>query len=199
MRRGALGLALPALLSITACAVRPPAPVEPGIPAYERYKNVGPMPVAGQDPGDPGPRVFASVTAVPRLRAFLRSQGTPDNLEVLQPRGENLRIHLNYERRDRRVVVERVEGRLSAYAPTRLDGSPLGAGPPPESEPPAEAPERTPPEEPQAAPPPPEPAPPVPEDVPLATELQTLECPIDPQRADCVRLCVPGAPYEWCP
>lgn len=199
MRRTALGLALSGLLAITGCVSQQGGPPAPVLPAYEQYKNLGPMDVAGEKPGDPGPRVFDSLNAVPRLRAFLSAQGTPDSLEVFEPSGGNLRVELNYASRDRRIVVERVEGRLTAYAPTHLDGSPLGStsSPEPASRPAPSKPveeEQQPTGEATAQP---EEAP-VPEDVPMATELQTLECPIDPLRADCARLCVPGAPYEWC-
>jgi hypothetical protein len=202
VRRAPLGLALSGLLAITGCVSQQAGAPAPVLPAYEQFKNLGPMDVAGEDPGDPGPRVFDSVNAVPRLRAFLSAQGTPDSLEVLEPSGGNLRIELNYASRDRRIVVERVDGRLTAYAPTHLDGSPLGSAssPAPSSaRPSASEPAQA---EQQAAGETPSPSQeqeaPVPEEVPMATELQSLECPIDPLRADCARLCVPGAPYEWC-
>lgn len=192
--RAALGLALSGLLALAGCAAQQGAKPSSSGPVYERYKNLGELPVQGASVGDPGPRVFASVTSVPRLRTFLGEQGTPDSLEVLEPAGEALRIHLNYKRNGRRIVLERVDGRLSAYAPTRLDGSPLGRRPPPPTDP--------------AQPPPPveeevvteavDETPALPGDASMPTELQALECPIDPERVDCARLCVPGARHEWC-
>jgi len=37
-----------------------------------------------------------------------------------------------------------------------------------------------------------------PSPAPTATARQTLECPIDPDRADCRALCTAGATHEWC-
>jgi hypothetical protein len=225
----AAALALTGLVALPACAVLEPlipqttaSPPSSSGPLYESYVGRGEVPVYGVSTDDPGPRIFIEIVRVPRLSAFLRQQGVPDFLEVTRADTGETRIELTYQREanppSRRVVVESVEGQLTAYAPTRLDGSPLFAPRPDGHARPDAAPGRRQTPQPERVPATQTPAPGVPDeetgsetvvpmpaleppppDVPLATELQILECPIDPERPDCVELCVPGSPYEWCP
>jgi hypothetical protein len=112
---------------------------------------------------------------------------------VLGPEGGDLEIVLVYSRPSnppaRRIVIERAGDRLIAYPPTKLDGSPLRSGRPqgagsvtPDEPPRVEDPGIDRPEV----------------EIPKPTEIQILDCPIDPERPDCQGLCVPGSPYEWC-
>jgi hypothetical protein len=171
-------------------------------PASERlddYTNQGPFPVHGVSSKAPGPRLFQQVLQSRQLRAFLTSQKNPDTLEVLGEEGGDLEIVLVYSRPSnppaRRIRVERTAGRLSAYPPTKLDGSPLGSGRPPGGS--GESREEKARERAPVAIDDPRNDPPAVE-IPMPTEIQNLECPIDPDRPDCQGLCVPGSPYEWC-
>jgi hypothetical protein len=197
------GIALLPLLPLVlgGCELFPfkPDSRPPPSQSYEDYVGKGPFPVHGATARSAGPQLFQQVLKAPQLTQFLRSQNTPDTLEVVEGENGNLQVVLVYSRDsnppERRIVIERVENRLTAYPPTRLDGSPLGSGRP---EPGATQPE-----------PQPEPAPTprvTPEvieapagEMPNPTEIQMLECPIDPEREDCRDFCIHGGSYEWCP
>lgn len=195
MRCASLAIALPMLLLVLGGCSLAFKGESRNLPSdrLDDYANKGPFPVHGVSPQSPGPRLFQQILKSPQLTAFLRSQKNPDTLEVVDSESGDLEVLLVYSRPSnpptRRIVVERSGDRLLAYPPTRLDGSPLDSGRPsqpatpreeaPEAQdlPVVEAPER---------------------EIPIPTEIQNLECPIDPYRSDCRGLCVPGAPYEWC-
>jgi hypothetical protein len=84
-------------------------------------------------------------------------------------------IVLVYKRTGDRILVERSSDGWVARAPEALPGRPrrtAARAPAPAGVP---------------APPPTQP-----------TMAQTLECPIDPSREDCLALCKTGAKHEWC-
>jgi hypothetical protein len=107
----------------------------------------------------------------------LERQGVPDTVEVNGGRFSPKQIVLVYRRPARRLVVEPSSDGWVARAPEALAtrGKKVSARPTPGHAATAERP---------AAPP---------------TMAQSLECPIDPTRADCQSLCVAGAQHEWCP
>jgi hypothetical protein len=101
--------------------------------------------------------------------------GEPDTIEVQGSRYRTKEIVLVYRRSGDRILVERSRDGWVARAPEALPGRTRRAAT--RAQVPSTATE-------------------VPEARP--TMAQSLECPIDPSRADCKALCASGAKHEWC-
>jgi len=139
---------------------------------WDRYGDAGPLPVRGASRDAPGPTIVAALRREPRLAPVFARYGEPDSIEVLGSRYRSKDIVLVYKRTGDRILVERSDDGWVARAPEALSGRTRLA-----------APART-----VSTAPPPHP-----------TMAQSLECPIDPSRADCRALCAAGAQHEWCP
>ena len=169
--RWAGGLAV-LVLVLSGCARFAPV-FEPA--PWDGYGDTGPLAVRGAGRSDPGPTIVAALRREPRLGPVFVRYGEPDTVEVLGSRYEPKDIVLTYKRTGDRILVERSGDDWVARAPEAISGRPRRAAAPSRS---AGA----------AKPPPPNP-----------TMAQTLECPIDPSRADCRALCASGTKHEWCP
>ncbi len=186
-----------------------PTATSPSKSEFEDFAGDGQLPVYGARPSDPGPELYRRAEAIPRLTNFLRGQGFPDYLEVEGRRGRDLQVVLTYARASNppkgRIVLEQTgDGRW--FARSERAPRPRSSEPPqPPSRPPPrlEKQEELPSGGEAAAD---EPTPAIEEDdpdcsaeLPLATATQQLDCPIEPEREDCARLCRSCEPYEWCP
>jgi hypothetical protein len=141
-------------------------------PRWESYANAGPLPVRGARSTAAGPTALRALADDPDLRRIVAANGDPDTLEVITVPGGRRRIVLTY--------------------PPSRDGRPrrITVGPRP-AEPVARAPKARPARQADALDPPATAATP--------STRQRLECPIDPDRADCRALCATATKHEWCP
>jgi hypothetical protein len=200
----------------------PPAPSPapsiqtPALPsAVTAHIGEGPIQVYGANVYSAGQEIYKALRQEDSLMAFLACQGEPDRVEVRENEDPDAlpRIILEYTRRTRGTVT--IEPTASGYYAARpidpsgsLKSAPKkGSEPPAHPNKPARKPKETqvppPSREPERAPEPP--APQAPTEPPQAapairepTPAQLDECPIEPWRADCRDLCVPGAGWEWC-
>lgn len=140
---------------------------------WDHYGDAGPLAVRGASRSAPGPAIVQALRREPRLTPVFRRYGEPESVEVVGSRYQSKSIVLRYERSGDRILVERSDDGWVARAPEALPGRARRAA----------APARTVGTAPPAHP----------------TMAQSLECPIDPSRADCRALCVAGATHEWCP
>ena len=143
---------------------------------WDGYGNSGPLAVRGARRDAAGPTIVRALRREPKLTPVFERYGEPDSIEVQGSRYRSKEIVLVYRRSGDRILVERSADGWVARVPEALPGRTrrAAARPPTLS---ADAPE-----------------------VPAAhpTMAQSLECPIDPSRADCVELCASGAKHEWC-
>jgi hypothetical protein len=166
---------LVAAVLLSGCAARPPA--RP--PSPEAYADRGPLAVRGAPASAPGPTIVRSLRTDPRAGATLAARGDPETIEIVTRPGREKQVVLAYpagrDGRPRRVVVD-LGGRRDAARrparPVRAASTRRSAAPEPVHAPPAAG--GTP------------------------TAQQSLECPIDPERAECRALCGERNSYEWC-
>jgi hypothetical protein len=138
------------------------------LPPLEAYAGAGPLAVRGARYSDPGPAVVRALADDAAARRVLAARGEPETVEVTGGRG----------RVGRRVVLT-----YPAAGGKRRRVVLESGGTAPRSAASARRPAR-----PAAV-----------AATPRApTSRQQLECPIDPQRADCRALCTPAATHEWC-
>jgi len=171
-------LALLALLA--GCAwVRPaldPAP-------WDAWGDRGALQVRGAAPGAPGRAVWDAVLRDADVRRRLAGRGEPETIEVLGARFAPKELLLTY-RGARRVVVDAAGGGLFVRAADPVSSRRTAT-------------RRTPALVARATPA----AARCPDCAPAAhapTLRQELECPIDPDRADCRDLCASDGSREWC-
>lgn len=180
--RGTLAL----VLLITAATTNACARRDAGGPrSSENYANQGRLRVYGAPRDAAGPRLYRTLAKRPELRDVFDDEGEPDALEVVRGRGDSTRIVASWWRpgagRPRRIVFESNGGRFVASAPRPLArGRRMAARR--ERPDAADAVDTAEMEAPAAAP----------------TAAQSLECPIDRQRAECRAYCVGDSTYEWC-
>jgi len=170
-RRWAEGLAVLVLVLSGCASVDPMFRPDP----WDHYGDAGPLAVRGAGRSEPGPAIVAALRREPKLAPVFNRYGEPDSVEVLGSRYQSKDIVLVYKRTGDRILVERSDDGWVARAPEALPGRTrrvTAAGP---ARPVSTAPPANP------------------------TMAQSLECPIDPARADCRALCVAGAKHEWCP
>ena len=166
--------ALAALVLVVAGCARLSPVLRPA--PWDEYPNSGPLAVRGAKRDAPGPRIVRALRGEPSLAALFEGHGEPDAIEVLGGRYQRKDIALVYKRTGDRILVERSDDGWVARAPEALPGRPRRVSVPARTAGPAAP----------AAPAHP-------------TMAQSLECPIDPSRADCRALCASGAKHEWCP
>jgi hypothetical protein len=206
----------------------PPAPMAPAPspvtvmpPAVTSHVGEGPIAVYGANVYSPGQEIYKALRQEDSLMAFLACQGEPDRLEVREndDPGALPRIILEYTRRTlpQHGTVEIAPTASGYYAAHPIDPSgslksrpakPSAESPTHPHKPapkPKPAPDRPPSreQEPEREPEPPPPEAPAEASqprraIPEPTPAQLDECPIEPWRADCRNLCVPGASWEWC-
>ena len=169
--RRAGGLAV-LVLVLSGCAGLSPV-IRPA--PWDGYGNSGPLPVRGASRNAAGPTIVRALRREPKLTPVFERYGEPDSLEVQGSRYRSKEIVLVYRRSGDRILVERSPDGWVARAPEALPGRGRRAA--------ARAPS---PGAGAVA-------------VPHPTMAQSLECPIDPSRADCLALCTSGAKHEWCP
>lgn len=185
-------------------------------PAVSSQVGEGPIAVYGANVYSPGQEIYKALRQEDSLMAFLACQGEPDRLEVRENEdpGALPRIILEYTRRTLpqhgTVEIEPTASGYYAARPIDPSGS-LSSAParrpadlthpskpaPTPKQTPARPPNRQLESEREPEPPPPE-APAEAPAIPEPTPAQQDECPIEPWRADCRNLCVPGASWEWC-
>jgi hypothetical protein len=141
---------------------------------WDDYGDAGPLAVRGASRSAPGPTIVEALRREPKLAAVFSRYGEPDSLEVLGSRYQSKDIVLVYKRSGDRILVEHSDDGWVARAPEALPGRTRRVA----------VPARTVSTAPPAARP---------------TMAQSLECPIDPSRADCRALCAAGTKHEWCP
>ena len=168
-RRWAGGLAVLVLVLSGCASVDPVFHPDP----WDHYGDAGPLAVRGAERSDPGPTIVQALRREPKLAPVFNRYGEPDSIEVLGSRYQSKDIVLLYKRTGDRILVERSDDGWVARAPETLPGRTRRVS----------APART-----AATAPPANP-----------TMAQSLECPIDPSRADCRALCSSGIKHEWCP
>ena len=143
---------------------------------WDHYGDAGPLAVRGAARSAPGPTIVEALRREPKLAPVFARYGDPDSVEVLGSRYRSKDIALVYKRTGDRILVERSDDGWVARAPEALPGRPRRVSVPARTAGPAAP----------AAPAHP-------------TMAQSLECPIDPSRADCRALCSSGIKHEWCP
>ena len=168
-RRWAGGLAVLVLVLSGCASVDPVFHPDP----WDHYGDAGPLAVRGAGRSDPGPTIVQALRREPKLAPVFNRYGEPDSVEVLGSRYQSKDIVLLYKRSGDRILVERSDDGWVARAPETLPGRTRRVS----------TPART-----AATAPPANP-----------TMAQSLECPIDPSRADCRALCSSGITHEWCP
>jgi hypothetical protein len=142
---------------------------------WDGYGGAGPLAVRGAGRSAPGPTIVQALRREPKLGPVFARYGEPDTVEVLGSRYEPKDIVLTYQKSGDRILVERSDDGWVARAPEALPGRPRRAAASARGAGAAK----------------PRPSNP--------TMAQTLECPIDPSRADCRALCASGTKHEWCP
>lgn len=189
-----------------------PLAVEPP-PEVAAHLGEGPLAVYGANVYSPGQEIYKALRQEDSLMAFLACQGEPDRVEVRENEspGAAPLIFLEYTRRGlaQHGTVELEPNRSGYYMAHPIDPSsrlksakpaePVhprqpAPKPKPAPKPTTPSPEPEPELEPAAPVEPAEAAPAIPEPTPA----QQDECPIEPWRSDCRKLCVPGAEFEWC-
>jgi hypothetical protein len=138
-------------------------------PRWDAYADAGPLPVRGAYPSAAGPTILRSLDHDPAVHRVIAANGEPETLEVVTVRGGKRRIVLTY-RSTRTGRARRIQ-----LGPPRMTRVAAAAEHPPRRAAPAEAPASG-----------------------TPTARQSLECPIDPQRAECRAFCGRSPAYEWC-
>ena len=169
--------ALFALLVAWGCAPHPTAGRRP----WEARVGAGPLAVRGARRADPGPTIFRALSTDPDTRTIVAANGEPDTLRVVCRREGGTRVILTYARgaggKPRQVVAEPAGGVRGVCAPSRPGQSRIATRRSAAGGAVARGDQAT---------------------RPLPTARQSLECPIDPARADCRTLCAASSTYEWC-
>lgn len=190
LRRSARALGPLAAAALLACAAPESgwpllgAPEPPTRP-WAGFENAGPLPVADAGENAPGPAIYRHVARQPTLSGFLREQGPPATLEVTRREGGPLRVLLRYSERGGRcpIRLERTREGDARWSASLPDCPGARRATPPRAPEPSEPAGATPAPAEACRPP---------------TEVERLECPIDPEREDCAALCRCDGSLKWC-
>jgi hypothetical protein len=136
---------------------------------WDAYVDAGPLPVRGASRAAEGPTILRSLDHDPPVHRLIAANGEPETLEVVTLRGGERRIVLTYR------AARGGRGRRIQLRPPSMMRV---ATAPEHSHAPA--------------------APAAPASSGTPTARQSLECPIDPQRAACRAFCARSPAYEWC-
>jgi hypothetical protein len=164
-----------ALLLLWGCAPHGGARARP----WEAQIGAGSFPVLGARRSAPGPTIYRALGKNAAARRVLAGHGVPDSLRVVCGSSGRARVVLSYGRSagagSRQLVAEPAGGARRVCRPPRAVAARRADTPKTLTR--RDAPSALP---------------------PAPTARQSLECPIDPARADCRLLCNAHGAHEWC-